>query len=184
MAYNNILIYLLIAVLISLAVRILMALAVEADCRAKNIKEKTAYTVLTFFFPVIVGIVYACTRNSAKRNTKVCAHCNLIVDGDIAACPSCQCPSFYYPPVPEEKQLVKKSMILFAVAAILYVGTQVFANTAVSYLVRSSDWLNNFKNGTSQYEWFDDFDYFDDFDPDADENILGGADDDSAIIVE
>lgn len=46
---------------------ILMAVAVVRDCKARAIVKKDLYTVLTFFFPIITGIVYACKRNKAQR---------------------------------------------------------------------------------------------------------------------
>ena len=76
---------------------ILFALAIHRDCKAKNIKAKTAYTVLAFFFPFIVGIVYACTRNTAQRN-------------------SSELPA-------NSAKLAKQSVILFVVSVILFVAT-------------------------------------------------------------
>lgn len=45
---------------------IFIALAINRDCSARCIKKKNSYTVCAFFFPVIAGIVYACTRNKAQ----------------------------------------------------------------------------------------------------------------------
>ena len=50
------------SVLCSVAFRALFALAINADCRARGMAS-TAYTVLSVFFPVITGIVYAIKRN-------------------------------------------------------------------------------------------------------------------------
>ena len=46
---------------------ILMAVAVARDCKARAIVKKDLYVVLTFFFPIITGVVYACKRNKAKK---------------------------------------------------------------------------------------------------------------------
>lgn len=71
---------------------ILMAVAVELDCRARNIKAKTAYSLLTFFFPIIVGIVYACTRKNAQKISNE--------------------------PVYNSQKLAKRSVIVFIIAVI------------------------------------------------------------------
>ena len=46
---------------------ILMAVSVARDCNARSIVKKDLYVALTFFFPIITGIVYACKRNKAKK---------------------------------------------------------------------------------------------------------------------
>ena len=45
---------------------ILMAVSVARDCNARAIVKKDLYVALTFFFPIITGIVYACKRNKAQ----------------------------------------------------------------------------------------------------------------------
>lgn len=53
----------MIASLCSIGVSICTMLAIGFDCKAKNVKSRTAYMVLAFFFPVIVAIVYLCNKN-------------------------------------------------------------------------------------------------------------------------
>lgn len=54
--------------IISLTIfHILMAIAVSKDCKAKAVINSGVYVVLTFFFPIITGIVYACKRNNAAK---------------------------------------------------------------------------------------------------------------------
>lgn len=49
-------------VILLLVFHFLAASAVSKDCRAKGIEKKDSFVILTFFFPVITGIVYACKR--------------------------------------------------------------------------------------------------------------------------
>jgi heme/copper-type cytochrome/quinol oxidase subunit 2 len=103
---------------------ILMADAVSLDCKARNIKSRVAYSVLTFFFPVIVGIVYACTRKNAKK-----------VNDE---------------PVNNAKQLAKKSVITFIIAVIIFVGGM----GAIGYSVANDtvDMLNDTSQASELYD--------------------------------
>lgn len=87
--------YYLIVLGLSFLTSLFLCLAVNSDAKAKNIKSRKTYAVLTFFFPLIVGIVYACTRNNAQR--------------------------LETPPVENAQKLAKNSIIFFVVAVIIYV---------------------------------------------------------------
>lgn len=55
-----------IALILSLLYRIFLAISISLDAKEKRIKARTSYTVLTFFFPLITGIVYACSLRTFK----------------------------------------------------------------------------------------------------------------------
>ncbi len=92
--------YYLIALGMSFLTSLFLCLAVNMDAKAKNIKSRKTYAVLTFFFPLIAGIVYACTRKNAQRLDT--------------------------PPVENAQKLVKTSVILFVIAAVIYVASSGF----------------------------------------------------------
>lgn len=87
--------YYAIALGLSFLTSLFLCLAVNADAKAKNIKSRKTYAVLTFFFPLIAGIVYACTRKNAQRLDT--------------------------PPLENAQKLAKNSIIFFVVAVIIYV---------------------------------------------------------------
>lgn len=84
------------AVVLSLLFSVFMTIAVNKDCKARNLKSKTVYTVLTFFFPFIVGIVYACTRKNAQKASDE--------------------------PVPNAQKLAKTSVTMFIIAVIAFIA--------------------------------------------------------------
>lgn len=55
-----------IAVILALLFRIFFAISISLDAKEANAKNRTLYSVLSFFFPLIVGIVYACNRDNKK----------------------------------------------------------------------------------------------------------------------
>lgn len=103
---------------------ILMAVSVARDCKARAIAKKDLYTVLTFFFPIITGIVYACKRNKAQT-----------LDDK-----------------PEDaKKLVHKSKRAFAIALVVLVISNISGtatmNNANPMLVSTYNFINFDRNG-------------------------------------
>lgn len=49
-------------IILLLVFHIIAAAAVSKDCTARGILKKDSYVILTFFFPVIIGIAYGCKR--------------------------------------------------------------------------------------------------------------------------
>lgn len=62
---------------------ILMAVAVSKDCKSKAIINSSSYVVLTFFFPVITGIVYACKRKTAKKAEELPENAKALADSSV-----------------------------------------------------------------------------------------------------
>lgn len=52
---------------LGLLFRVLLAAAIKKDCLSRGIVKKNTYVALAFVFPIAAGIVYACTRNKAKK---------------------------------------------------------------------------------------------------------------------
>lgn len=129
----------IVAGVLGLLFNILMAFAVEKDCRARNIKSKTTYSLLTFFFPIVVGIVYACTRKNAQK---------------ISA-----------EPVPNAQKLAKKSVIIFIAAVIAFVaasGIQVYSLvTAAGDAVDKLDDIAYYDMKGNEYEASGDIIFYD-----------------------
>lgn len=94
---TNIIILYLVSAGLSLLSSLFICLAINSDAKARNLKARKTYAILAFFFPLIVGIVYACTRNNAKT-----------LDTPLTTDP---------------KKLVKKSIIYIIVAILIYVGS-------------------------------------------------------------
>lgn len=95
-----------------------MCLSINADAKARNLKSRKVYAVLTFFFPFIVGIVYACTRKTAQR--------------------------LETPGVDNQNKLVKKSIALF-VAAVIFYACSVGCGAYLGYTM-SGDILGGFSD--------------------------------------
>lgn len=113
--------YIAISLVLDLAMRIFMVAAISQDCKARMIKAKNTYCVLTFFFPFIVGIVYACTRKKAQALPTVSPDHN-------------------------PKKHAKNSIICFIVVVILYlssVGVGVYMNFSGAV----DDFVENISSG-------------------------------------
>ena len=100
--------------------RVFFALAVNFDCRSRNLKSTSLFTLLTALFPIITGIVYACVRNNAEVNKKRCTYCGVVIDGAATQCPQCQSVNFENAVSQNAPQLAKKSVVLFVVAAVIF----------------------------------------------------------------
>lgn len=80
-----------------IAFRVLFMLSIGFDCKSNKNQKQAMWMVLTFFFPLIAGIVYACTRNKPPVNaTKVCGTCGAVIDGSMTFCPHCGNSNFVF----------------------------------------------------------------------------------------
>lgn len=108
--------------ILGLAFNTLFMLAIGYDCKARKNDKRTMWMVLCFFFPIIAGIVYACTRDKNIRpQTKICAICGANIDPSATFCPNCGNSSFYQPDAQDSEMLVKKSKTFFGFAVGVYV---------------------------------------------------------------
>ncbi|MBR3148601.1 MAG: hypothetical protein IKF64_00370 [Eubacterium sp.] len=138
----------IVTILLAIAFRVCFAFSINYDSRARNIRATTAFTVLTVFFPIITGIVYACMRHDAQQNTKFCASCNTLVDGAIKMCPECKGMVFKRAPHPETVKFVKRSVSLFVAAVIIFFcGLGVSAAETVIAVKLGADAIRSYDKG-------------------------------------
>lgn len=101
--------------------RVFLSVAVFLDCKAKNIAAKASYTIATFFFPVIGGIVYATKRKSAQKAFKICKTCGKKVGAHTNTCPSCG-GLFLAEYKPPKEKMLKTISIILCVLAVAFEG--------------------------------------------------------------
>jgi hypothetical protein len=109
-----------VAAIGAIAARVLLALAVNADARSRNLKSATLFAILMFFFPLIVGIIYAAMRDNGEPNEKYCTSCHLKVDGAAKMCPNCNTMTLAPVPNPNAKELAKKGVTLCVIGIIVF----------------------------------------------------------------
>lgn len=56
-----------VSVIFAYAFQICLMLAIGFDCKARGIKRRAMWMVLSLLFPVPVAIIYACVRNSEEK---------------------------------------------------------------------------------------------------------------------
>lgn len=115
---------LIIAILIaswgSIAFRLLIAVAINLDCRAENLAQRKSFTILALFFPLIMGIVYAVKRKSMQKAFKVCSKCGSKADPYANSCPKCGGYMLLEYKNPKRKTLKIISIVLCVVGVISY----------------------------------------------------------------
>lgn len=170
-------IYSVLEILASVA----MCLAINLDCRAKNIGNRKIYTVLAFFFPIIVGIVYCIKRKGEKSALKICASCGQIEPAQRRQCTKCGSLTLVEYKNPKAKKLNIISVILCVVACVSLVissGASVYSQRDTIKQIISGEYdeeskdqyeyeepvveqeLMYDKNGIAYSDW-DDIKYFD-----------------------
>lgn len=105
--------------------RILFALAINLDCRARNLAQRKMFTVLALFFPIIIAIIYAIRRKSLQKAFKVCSKCGTKADPYATNCPKCGGYMLLEYKNPKEKTLKTISIILCVLAVASLIGNQV-----------------------------------------------------------
>ena len=113
---------LIISLVCPILARILLALAINLDCRARNLAQRKLFTVLMLFFPIIVGIAYAVRRKSLQKAFKVCSKCGSKADPYASKCPKCGGYMLLEYKNPKEKALRIVSIVLCVVGIIPYVA--------------------------------------------------------------
>lgn len=134
---------------------ILIAVAINLDCRAKNIGARVSYTVLALFFPLIVGIVYAAKRKGAQKTFKICGTCKNKVGAYANKCPHCGGYTLYEYKNPNAKTLSLISIILCVVGCICFV---------VSTVISFPDYVKTARETINEYSNYDDSEEYDDID--------------------
>lgn len=109
----------IIVIILLLITRIFIALGVYFDADSKGLKNKSLFGVMTFFFGIIMLIIYLCIRNSAERvQPKVCNRCHNIVHPAVKFCPKCNTAFFTYYQIPDSKNKKLKSNSFFILVVV------------------------------------------------------------------
>lgn len=142
--------------------RIMFMLAIGFDCKARGNKKQTMWMLLTFFFPLVAGIVYACKRDNAPVVQRRCDNCGTYVNDTAEFCPNCG-NHIMGSPVRDAEKNQRNSYITFGVSIVsLVVAVILYAVliiTAVNTVFDTTyDALNMFENhyNDSFFEQFDD----------------------------
>lgn len=164
-----------VSIIVGLIFNALVAVAINVDAKARDLKNATVYSVLAFFFPLIVGIVYGVTRNNAQKNDhpKLCQSCNITVDTNAYACPKCGNTNLALWANPNADSQMKKSVKIFIVAVVIYViGAITASGVAISSFMdiandpegfdsQVDEFINRLDEADDYYDLDDDLDYYD-----------------------
>lgn len=112
--------YSTIGTVLMIAHRVLMALAINLDCRARNIGARRMFTVLSFFFPIIIGIIYCMRRKGLNKEYKVCHACGTRTRADQRRCSKCGSINLYEYESPKKKMLTAISIILCVASVVSF----------------------------------------------------------------
>lgn len=154
---------------ISLAFSVLFMLSIGYDCKSRNDKKQGMWMALTFFFPLIAGIVYACTRNKKPlaEATKVCASCGAVIDSSMTFCPVCG-QSTFSDDDSVRKKYKKTSNILFGVSVAVYVVELILCIVLAVSLFTTvfntfEDVLDNSSLSDYDYDYYDSYSYYENY---------------------
>lgn len=130
----------IIVIILLLITRIFIALGVYFDADSKGLKNKSLFGVMTFFFGIIMLIIYLCIRNSAERvQPKVCNRCHNIVHPAVKFCPKCNTAFFTYYQIPDLKNKKLKSNSFFILAVVFFIAGCIYSYVVTDYFWNSID---------------------------------------------
>lgn len=165
------LLLLCLAFLCSVVFRVCVCLAIYSDSKSLGIKKYATNVILAAFFPVIVSIVYLCTRKDAQKIVpKLCVTCNTTVTNDTRVCPNCGNTMFVDYVMAGYKKNKKTAKIFTVLAIICCVASISLTASAISTISDSVEYYS--KNPSSFFDEFDDKD--DASDNDDLEEFFGG----------
>lgn len=108
--------------ILGIAERVLFAMAVYSDARAKNNSESLMWALLVGFLGLIPGIIYLCVRNSSS-GAAMCPNCGFYHKSTDFTCPKCGAPN----PTPNQfnnpyiEQQAHRAKILLIVAVVIVI---------------------------------------------------------------
>ncbi|MBQ7740884.1 MAG: hypothetical protein IJT65_06610 [Eubacterium sp.] len=153
--------YMLFSGFMSLGWRIFLTVAVYNDSKARALVSKTAYTVFTFLFPLITGIIYLCSRNNAKTSApKLCTSCGTTVQPDFNFCPNCNSPYLVSYEVHNANKLKSNAKTFMIVAICCFIASHM---VNASYQTKFAEDLRKATSGNSSSSPYGDFKDFEDF---------------------
>lgn len=160
---GSLLIYVVLCFIGGILFRTFACLALHNDAKARGVKDATIYTVLEFFFPIIVAIVYLCNRKkAAKIQPKLCNNCRTTVNTNSTFCPNCLGTEFTDYLIPNNEKYHKNAKIFTVIAIVLYVIANIISSIGSTYFTQySNDFLD--KYGYNEYYDDDEYQDFEDF---------------------
>ena len=175
-------IFLYIAIVAAgIVVNLLLAFAVNNDCKALAIKNRGIWSVLTFFIP-LVAILYLILRNSLeKESPKYCPSCGATSPPNSYACLNCgnaMLQDFTVTGYQEYKRKARNDIIAAVVIFVLSIIIAIagFVGVVAKYVVEEGkDFGNSIEEFGEQFGNNFDFDndFENDFGFDADGNQNG-----------
>lgn len=134
----------LICCVLVLIFKVLYILSIGYDCKSRGDQKQAMWMILCFFFPLIAGIAYACTRNkNTYAGNKICPNCGAMLDAPYSFCPNCGSMNLAYKEPDDSAKNKKTSKTLFGVSVVFYVlaiiAYLVFLFTALSVVFDSVD---------------------------------------------
>ncbi len=162
---GSILIYFIVGFVFSVAYRTFACLALHNDAKARGIKDSTVYTVLEFFFPIIVAVVYLCNRKkAAKIQPKLCNVCRTTVNTNSTFCPNCLGTEFTDYLIPNNEKYQKNAKLFTILAIVLFVVANIFSSFGSQKVQQQSeDFLDEYGYGYNQDYYDDEYQDLDDF---------------------
>ena len=117
-------VFYLVVILCSILVQIFLPLAIYNDAKAHYSKNTVLFTVLSIFFPLIIGIVYLVLRNKPDQVdytllSKNCLGCGAPCNGaefNCHACGNSQFTELYGAEDTEKRQKKAKGFLIAAIA--------------------------------------------------------------------
>lgn len=177
----NFTMFALISGVLSLVGKVLLVIAVGNDAKARGLKSRTAFMILVFFFPLVVGIIYLCVRDSAAKIVpQMCCNCHATLAPEYQQCPNCGGFLLQDYLVPNAVNLKKSAKTCLIIAIICYIaGSGLYSYSAMRFGADVLDNIIGEDNG--EYDNYDEYfdDYFSDNHQDDYNNDRGGENADS-----
>lgn len=158
---------------LNVATSVFAMLTVGYDAKALGVKKRTKFMVLTFFFPVITGIVYLCVRKKTdKIQPKMCDVCHTTVDTTTTFCPVCSNTTFTDYQIVNNADYKKKAKVFLIITICLYVAANSLSSAFSGDLQKKIEKIFDNGSSISQYDEnpFENF-YEDEFEQYFEENF-------------
>ncbi len=157
---------LIVSVIFVYGFQICLMLAVGFDCKAKGIKRRAMWMILTLLFPVPAAIIYACVRNGEeKENYKRCNGCGATLVDKVDYCAGCSSNMFTPCEVEKKQKYSSNSKTCLIVSIVSYVVSVAcvfcFAFNAISMVDNTLDFgIDSLKDSIigGADDWYDDYD--------------------------
>lgn len=167
----------MLANIFSILFSVMIMLTIGFDLKVHGKKDRALWMVLSFFFPVIVGIVYLIKRNSYKNNApKICLNCNTPASPDAVFCTNCGGTNLQSAKNPETDKNEKSRNTTFIIGIVSLVLSVTLSITALAFTISSFGGLDELLNNVIGYIDDDNYDF--DFDSDYDFDLDNYFDED------